>query len=67
MEKSKPEYNSGHSLTNGSPSTGFGNKEWNLLVPKFWFAMEIGEISAVGCKLAKQSIGGGHVQRSQLF
>jgi hypothetical protein len=39
---------------NRNPSTDFGNREWNLLVPKVWFAMEICEICALGCKLAQQ-------------
>jgi len=54
------------SLTNWDPSTDVGNKEWNLLVSKFWFAMEICKITALGCKLVKQQLGGGHGQRSQL-
>jgi len=55
------------SVTKRVPSTDFGNKEWNLLFSKFWFAMEICEIIALGCKLAKQPLVGGHGQRSQIF
>jgi len=55
------------SLTNGVPSTDFGNKERNLLVQIFWIAMEICEIGTLDCKLAKQSLCDRDVQRSQLF
>ena len=65
MEKDKPEYTCGL-FHERSPKYGFWKYRIESVGSEIWFAMEICEIRVFGCKLAKQTLGGGEGQGSQL-